>query len=317
MLRQADIALEGSLAIHGIEHAQRRPFGIQRRRVASRQRERQEMQRAFKATRFDAQKLTTPGTVIDAKTGAVPGHRQTRRLDTVLGHTGKRMGVMMLYSQGIPAELVRQSGRTVIRVQVMDYRPGFCIVESAQTLHRLSMGGAGGGRIEITNMRAQKYPFTHGQGDGVLEMPAHPQHRVFETVVYHHRQGRVTTRATQQGWPPTHQTNDRIVAAAENRPVVNEKHIGDTAERIDGFTLVSTNGFVDPVTAGGNDGKAQFGHQQVVQGRTGQHNAEVWITRRNVVRHRGFGSLAQQDDRGGCGRQQRLFFRKDHAVCPY
>ena len=63
----------------------------------------------------------------------------------------------------------------------------------------------------------------------------------------------------------------------DNGTIMNEKNIGDAAEPFQGFTFVRANRFIAQVAAGGDDRKAEFGQQQVMQRRVRQHDAEMGI----------------------------------------
>ncbi len=59
--------------------------------------------------------------------------------------------------------------------------------------------------------------------------------------------------------------------------VVNEKEICDGLEFFEGFVLVGADGLVGEIPAGGNDGKAQLSHQQVMERGIGEHDAQIGV----------------------------------------
>ena len=58
---------------------------------------------------------------------------------------------------------------------------------------------------------------------------------------------------------------------------MNEKNIGDAAQSFERLAFISANRLVAEVAAGGNDRKTEFSHQQMVQWRVRQHDAEIRI----------------------------------------
>ncbi len=102
---------------------------------------------------------------------------------------------------------------------------------------------------------------------------------------------------------------------AGNRAVVHQKHVGDAGEPTQSVELIDADGFVRQVAAGGDDGKVQLMHQQVVQGSVRKHHAQIRIAGRD-----GWGNIVRlatpQQHNGRLGRAQHpLFRRTDLAVC--
>ena len=64
---------------------------------------------------------------------------------------------------------------------------------------------------------------------------------------------------------------------ADNRPVVNEEKIGNATQPIQRFQLIGANRFIAQIAAGGDDGKIQLCHQQMMQRIGRQHDAEAGI----------------------------------------
>ena len=74
-----------------------------------------------------------------------------------------------------------------------------------------------------------------------------------------------------------HHAHNRIVHVPDDGAIVYEKDIGDAAEAFERLAFVRANRFIAQVAAGGDDGKFEFGHQQMMQRRVRQHRAEIWI----------------------------------------
>ena len=78
------------------------------------------------------------------------------------------------------------------------------------------------------------------------------------------RQRRVAPRAAQNHCAIQHHPHNRVVHVPGDRSVVNEKYIRNTAQPLQPLEFIRANRLVTQITAGGNDGETEFGHQQVM-----------------------------------------------------
>src|SRR5208283_3885475 len=67
------------------------------------------------------------------------------------------------------------------------------------------------------------------------------------------------------------------VHMADNRTIVNEEKISDTAQSFPRLPFVRANRLVAQVAAGGDDRKTKFSHEQMMQRIRRQHHAEIRI----------------------------------------
>jgi hypothetical protein len=77
---------------------------------------------------------------------------------------------------------------------------------------------------------------------------------------------------------------------------MDEEEIGQAGEALERLVFVDADGFVAAVSAGGDDGAAEFGEQQVMEGCVGEHHAKVRVAGRD-----GFGGSVIKDRRGRTG----------------
>ena len=162
-----------------------------------------------------------------------------------------------------------------------------------------------------------------GQGDGVLEMRADRQHgmarsrsRTAQGARELNGQRGIAAGAAQNQFAPRHQAHDGIVHMPDDGAVMDQKEIGDAAKAVQGLVFVGADGFIAQVAAGGHDGKAEGGKQQMILRGVGEHYAEVGIVGgerggegKGGRRGAGSAGAAEQDD-GGFGRLQEPFLER-------
>ncbi len=177
-------------------------------------------------------------------------------------------------------------------------RPG--VVKFLKIRDNAAKGGVRLLRFQITNVLADENLVANGERDGVFQMRTNGQNGVrssefgvrsfvgasalasripHSTICTPQLDGqrRVAAGAAQDQFAVEHDTHNRIVHMPDNGTIMDEKNVGDAAQPFQGFAFVGANRFVAQVAAGRHDRKSEFGHQQMMQRRVGQHRAEVRI----------------------------------------
>ena len=154
--------------------------------------------------------------------------------------------------------------------------------------------------------------------DRVLQVTSHRQRRRHLPPEVH-RQRRVATRPAHHQLAAQHHPNDRIVHVTDDRPIVHEEQIGDAAEPRDDLGFVDHHRLVGEVAAGADQRAADVRHQQVMQRRIRQHQAEQRASGGDVGGHRALTlestPVEQDDGRFRRGEQARLRWREHAEGC--
>ena len=87
----------------------------------------------------------------------------------------------------------------------------------------------------------------------------------------------VTAGAAQDQLAAQHHAHDGVVHVPDDGAVVDKEQIGNAAKAFEGFVLVGADGLVAQVAARGHDGEAERGHEQMMQGGVGEHDAEIGV----------------------------------------
>jgi putative intracellular protease/amidase len=61
--------------------------------------------------------------------------------------------------------------------------------------------------------------------------------------------------------------------------IMNEEIVGDARQPLKRLALINADGLIATITAGGNNGKAELTHEQMMQRRVRQHHAVTGIAR--------------------------------------
>ena len=91
------------------------------------------------------------------------------------------------------------------------------------------------------------------------------------------RPRRKTPRAAKHLRAIGPEADDRVVHRADDRPIVRQQQVRDRAETLLGVLDRNGHRLIREVSAGANDRPPQGRHQQMVQRRVGQHDAEIRI----------------------------------------
>ncbi len=111
--------------------------------------------------------------------------------------------------------------------------------------------------------------------------------------------------------------HDGIIHVPDDGAVVDQEEVGDVAEAFEGFVFIGADRFVAEVAAGGHDGEAEPGEEQVMERRVGEHHAEVGVAggdghRQWLIARRRL-APPEQDDGGFGGAEEALFEGRDFA----
>ncbi len=147
--------------------------------------------------------------------------------------------------------------------------------QSAQVACGLDEGLEGRQMLEIADVMAAHELRLFGHRDGVLELRADGEHLASRPA----REGE-RLRGEAAGPPhhlqaPSCRPHDRVVAADVDRTIVRQHGVDQGPEPCERLLVGVRDRVVGPVSAAHHEGPAHLGHQQVVERRVGQHQAEV------------------------------------------
>ncbi|OPZ61005.1 MAG: hypothetical protein BWY87_00100 [Deltaproteobacteria bacterium ADurb.Bin510] len=166
---------------------------------------------------------------------------------------------------------------------------------------------AGLGRAQVADMRAEDRAGVLDDAEGVLQLAAQAHHGR-PALLEFERPGHVAAAAPDQARPAGHDACQRVVAAHHDRPVVQQEALGDAAQAFLGLAVFDADRLVGQVAAG-HDQRAAVGHQQMLDGVIGQHQADLVQLGRHRGRNGRVGPEAAQHDRP-LGRTQELGFSR-------
>ncbi len=161
-------------------------------------------------------------------------------------------------------------------------------------------------------MLAEKNVVTDGDGDRVLEVTSDGEHRR-QAVRHANAQRRVTAGPAQDSGAAARQPHNRIVAGADDGAIVHQEMIGNVFQARRGFFVGNGDGLVAAVAAGGDQRKAALLHQQMMQRRVWQHDAEIRRAVGHVPRNVGAGAGLEENNRRGL-RLERFELRRRNAA---
>ena len=102
------------------------------------------------------------------------------------------------------------------------------------------------------------------------------------------RQRRIASGPAKQHFATADDGGYRVIHVADDRPVMDKEVVGDSAESLSRLEFVDADRFVAQVSAGRDDRNSEISHQEMMQGRIGQHDAEAPAARRNCRREQRF-----------------------------
>ena len=170
---------------------------------------------------------------------------------------------------------------------------------------------AGGAVLQIADVLAQKGLFPLHQAEGPLQFgPCRQKRRGPEGKPHGPR--RIAPGPAVEERLALKDPHDRIVAAHMDRPVVNEKKIGNGAQAPEGVVVFKGYRFVGHVGACHHQRFEAIPHQQVVNRRIGKHQAEPAVGGGHQGRNRAIRGLGRDDDRAFRAGQQPFLHVAQH-----
>ena len=114
------------------------------------------------------------------------------------------------------------------------------------------------------------------QAEGRFQLSAHGKHgrRILEARRQRERRWRVAPRTAQHAWLAGHHPRDAIVEAVHNIAVMHQEIIGDAGQPLAGFLVADALRLVAAVARGEHNRAAKVFHQQMMERRVGQHEAQ-------------------------------------------
>ena len=157
--------------------------------------------------------------------------------------------------------------------------------------------------IEIAEVLARKGLNADDERQGALQVAAERQDRL-RRGERRHRARREAARAAQHDARAVRDAHDRVVDAARDRPFADQERVRDAAEALERFAVAIGDRFARTVPARHHERVRRAGRKkQMVQGRVGQHHAEIAIVRRDP----GEFHLRTRDHDRTFAREQRTF----------
>ncbi len=224
---------------------------------------------------YRARRSSPPQAVaVGAEAGAVPGERERRPGEGVLGHGRGGVGVVVLdpdRGDSLAAgALLRVAGGEVVGVEVVDEEARREAEESLQSRHRLLERAEDLEVLEVADVGPERGLVPRRQAEGVLEVRPAGQHRHRDGVREAHRRGHEAAgpahheRATQDD--PGH----RVVGPRLDLPVVDEEQVGDAGEAGQRVVVPVGDGLVGEVPRGQDQRAPGRGGEEVVERGVGE-----------------------------------------------
>ena len=324
------------------------PPGLAHRGVAAGQAEAAQVGHPLERRGAAEQHLAAPHGAVRPVAGAVPGEAEDRPVaiprlviahpvpgiaspQTVLRQAGGEVGVVVLHGEarqpGESGEALRgvavhrrrrPAGGRVVGMEVVDQGRRPRLPEVEEVGHRRLEGGLRARVLHVAEVLRDEHLVAEAQGDGVLELGAdREQRRRLASARRKRRQAqrqrRVAAGAAQQPRRAGDPAHHAVVGVAGDRPVVDQEAVGDAAQPFDRLVLGGDDGLLGEVAAGRHHRPAELRHQQVVERRVGEHQAELRLPRGHLVGDRRTRQARQQHD--GClGRRQQVGGRFIHRA---
>ena len=252
-----------------------------------------EVRQALESVEVAAQQLAAPERSVGAVPGAVEDERQRRALLAVLGETRGGVRVVVLDADELCFLLERPLRREVLRVEIVRDELGLDAehrevereigAERACTPAR-SRGRRGGARGTPRPRRATQNVLLSSAPDGDDRLARYPEAAA---------RRRVPARAADR----ERGTNDGVLAAAVDRPVVSEEGVGDPAQPRPRLVVLERDRLVGDIPARQHERTAEVGREQVVERRVREHDAEPRRPGRDRLGDRGTAPPPHEHDR--------------------
>ena len=127
------------------------------------------------------------------------------------------------------------------------------------------------------------------QAKGGLQLGPHGEHggRILETGRQRERRWRVAPCAAQHARLARHNPRDAIVEAVHDIAVMHQEIIGDAGQPLAGFVVADALRLVAAVARGEHNRAREVFHQEMMERRVGQHEAERRLAGRDAGGQRG------------------------------
>src|SRR3990172_1930360 len=165
----------------------------------------------------------------------------------------------------------------IIGMQITDHLGGQCVIQFLKILdHRLKRVERLL-RLQVADMLADECIAAQTKRNGIFQMSAHGERRMLFSRDGNGQRG-ISACPTQDELPPEHDAHDGIIDVSDNRPIVDEKHVGYSVQSLQGLLLLNANRLIREVAACGNDRKTEIPHKDVMQRGVRKHDTEVRVT---------------------------------------
>ena len=282
--------------------------------VAAGQAHRPEVPRPLEAAKVAGEDLAAPDRPVGAQSRPVEDRADRRPALTMLGEAGGEMRVVVLNPRQANAlALLRIRGRAVVGMQIVGHDGGIDGEQPLEVRDPLCVGAHGLGVAEVADVVPDPGAAPACHAGRALELRATGQDRLGAGDRHRQALRDVAPRAPQQLRASTHDTGDRVVRAHVDRAVVDEEGVGDLGETFPRILVAVRDRLVGDVAAREHEHASCVREQQVVQGRVGQHHAELT---RGCGHGRGDASARRprrQHDRAGAGGEKRLGLGVEHG----
>ena len=230
----------------------------------------------------------------------------------MFGQAGRDVRMVMLHFHQLQTVglclFPPQPGREVIRMFIdgNTHRP---VIEQAPVqLQVVKVIPEGHGIFQIPDVLRQDSPPGFQQAEGVLQFTAHRQQLSGAGKLRRQqdRLRRIAARATQKTRLAVGDAQHRVVQPVDDVAVVQQVIIGDPLQPPARVLVVYRLRLIAAVARGQHQRPCHALHQQVMQGRVGQHESQGVLTGSDAV-GQGFAGRVQHHD--GCGpvaQQRRL-----------
>ena len=226
-----------ALAQQLVQQSNGRATGFPDSGVAARQAERPEVGRPRERVDRGSQELAAPDSAVRSISRPVPGHSEDGALDLVLRHAREDVGVVVLHPLDREAGAFGVAGRQVVGVGVTRHGSGLVLVDALQVADHLVECFERLRCLEIADVLAHEDVAADRNGDCVLEMGAHREHRR-GFVLHPHRERSVAARPPDNGLPSQDHARHGVVHMPGDRPIVHQEQVGDAEEPFGGLVLV-------------------------------------------------------------------------------
>ena len=280
------------------------------------------------------QGLASPDGAVRAVAGAVETESERRTghsiARAVLGETAGEMGVVMLHRDQRqrprrPSGALEQAARgarrarcpvrrRIVGMEIVHDRYRRRSVKVEKVENDALESGVRLRSLHVAQMLREEDLVADAQRGGRLLMRSRGD-QARQLAPGEQRQRRVATGPAQQLRRAVGEPGDAVVDMAGDRPVVEEKEVGDCAQANESLAVVDGDRLVGEVAARRHQREVGLGEQQVVQRARRQHHSEAGISRRELRRQGERGQLAalQEDDRRLRRGEESGLLRRDPA----